>query len=117
MTCYRRRDRRELPFPFGSGSVYTPLMQELTSIEAAAVEHCGDAPMLDQVVAWSAINSGSRNLDGLDRMARTLAEAFSPLPGPLDLRNPSPVEAMAPDGTLSPVAHGANLHLRVRPEA
>jgi len=92
-------------------------MQNLTSDEAAAIERCGDAPMLEQVIAWSGINSGSRNLDGLDAMARSLADAFSPLPGLLDLRDPEPVESMGPDGALSPVRHGANLHLRVRPEA
>jgi glutamate carboxypeptidase len=92
-------------------------MDALSNIETAAVERCGDAPMLDQVQAWAAVNSGSRNLEGLDRMARLLAEAFSPLPGLLDLREPTPVEAIGPDGRLSPVPHGANLHLRVRPEA
>ena len=92
-------------------------MQGLSSIEAAAVERCGDAPMLDQVMAWAAVNSGSRNLAGLDEVARRLADAFAPLPGLLDLRDPDPVEAMAADGTLSPLAHGANLHLKVRPDA
>ncbi|WP_129792720.1 hydrolase [Sphingosinicella sp. CPCC 101087] len=92
-------------------------MQNLTRIEAAAMEHCGGAPMIDQVIAWSGINSGTRNLAGLDRMARLLADAFSLLPGVLDLRDPAPVDAMASDGSLSPVGHGANLHLRVRPEA
>jgi glutamate carboxypeptidase len=92
-------------------------MGKLSSIEAAAIEHVAAAPMLDQVIEWAAINSGSRNLGGLDLVARRLAEAFAPLPGLLDLREPAQVEAMAADGSLSPVAHGANLHLRVRPEA
>jgi glutamate carboxypeptidase len=92
-------------------------MQKLDSIEAAAVEHCAGAPMLDQVLDWAAVNSGSRNLDGLDLMARRLAEAFAPLPGLLDLREAAPVEAMRADGALEPVAHGANLHLRIRPDA
>ena len=92
-------------------------MASLTSLEAAALERCADAPMLDQVMAWAAVNSGSRNLEGLDHVARLLAEDFSPLPGLLDLKDPAPVEAMAADGALDPVAHGANLHLKVRPEA
>jgi glutamate carboxypeptidase len=92
-------------------------MQGLSLIEAAAVERCGDAPMLDQVTAWAGVNSGSRNLAGLDAVARLLADAFAPLPGILDLKEPAPVEAMAADGSLVPVAHGCNLHLRVRPEA
>ena len=92
-------------------------MQGLVGIEAAAVEHCASAPMLDQVEAWAGVNSGSRNLAGLDAVARLLADAFSVLPGQLDLRAAAPVEAMAGDGSLSPVEHGANLHLKVRPEA
>jgi len=92
-------------------------MQGLSTIEAAALERCDGAPMLDQVREWAAVNSGSRNLPGLDAVSRLLAEAFSPLPGVLDLKEAAPVEAMGADGTLEPVAHGANLHLKVRPEA
>ena len=92
-------------------------MEGLSRIEAEAVERCGDAPMLDQVMAWAAVNSGSRNLVGLDTLSRLLADAFSPLPGLLDLREASPVEAMNAVGVLEPLAHGANLHLKVRPDA
>ncbi len=92
-------------------------MRGLSPIEAAAVERCADAPMLDQVTAWAQINSGSRNLAGLDAVAQHIADAFSALPGPLELRDPAPVEAMTPTGRLEPVAHGRNLHLKVRPEA
>ena len=45
-------------------------MGELSSIERAAVERAGAEPMLDQVLAWAAINSGSRNLGGLERDGR-----------------------------------------------
>jgi glutamate carboxypeptidase len=89
----------------------------LSPLEAKVIERCGDAPMLDQVREWAAVNSGSRNLPGLDAVARRLAEAFSSLPGPLDLKEAAPVEAMGADGSLEPVAHGFNLHVKVRPEA
>ncbi len=92
-------------------------MPGLTDIEAAAIERSADEPMLDQVMAWSAVNSGSRNLAGLDRMASLLADAFAALPGELRLLDPSPVDVMTPDGRLEPIAHGRNLHLKVRPEA
>jgi glutamate carboxypeptidase len=92
-------------------------MGNLTSLEAATMEHCGAAPMLDQVMAWSAINSGSRNLEGLANVAGLLADVFSTLPGELALLDPAPVEAMAPDGSLRAVPHGRNLHLKVRPDA
>jgi len=72
--------------------------------------------MLDQVTAWAAVNSGSRNLAGLETMAGLLADAFAAL-GKVELRDAAPVEAMRADGTLAPLAHGRNLHLAVRPTA
>jgi glutamate carboxypeptidase len=92
-------------------------MQGLTQGERAVLEGAAAAPMLDQVSAWAKVNSGSRNLDGLARMAGLLADAYSALPGELVLAEPAPVEAMEPDGSLRPLAHGRNLHLRVRPKA
>jgi len=89
----------------------------LNGIEREVTERAAQAPMLEQVMAWAAVNSGSRNLAGLAAMADLLAEAFADLPGELRLRDPAPVEAVQPDGTLAAVAHGRNLHLVVRPEA
>ncbi len=92
-------------------------MGALSNLEQAAVEHAEAAPMLDQVQAWAAINSGSRNLAGLGDMAGQLADAYSALPGALDLVDPPAVDAMRSDGTLEHLAHGRNLHLKVRPDA
>ena len=92
-------------------------MQGVTSEEQAVLEAAAAAPMLDQVSDWARVNSGSRNLDGLARMATLLADAYAALPGTLTLAEPAPVEAMDPDGSLRPLAHGRNLHLRVRPDA
>ena len=74
-------------------------------------------PMLDQVEAWAAINSGSRNLDGLKQIAAELANAFSGLPGQLELVDPDPVEAIDSRGKRVAVPHGQNIQLRVRPNA
>jgi len=84
---------------------------------AALLDRAAAAPMLDQVLAWSAINSGSRNLTGLATMAGLLADAFSALPGPITLEAPAPVDAILPDGRRVDLDHGRNLHLRVRPDA
>jgi glutamate carboxypeptidase len=92
-------------------------MRGLSSDEAAAVERSAGEPMLAQVEAWAAVNSGSRNLDGLSRVAGMLADAFAGLPGALTLREPSPVDSVTPEGRLVPLDHGANLHLAVRAEA
>jgi glutamate carboxypeptidase len=92
-------------------------MRALSGIEADAVERCADAPMLDQVTAWAAVNSGSRNLAGLDAVATLLADAFAGLPGRIELIDAAPVEAMGADGSLAELAHGRNLRLKVRSDA
>ena len=92
-------------------------MAELSSKERAVVERAGAEHMLDQVLAWSAINSGSRNLAGLERMADVLVDAFAALPGLLRLDNPAEVKAVDASGRAVSVRHGRHLHLTVRPTA
>ncbi|WP_257541313.1 hydrolase [Sphingobium sp. CFD-1] len=92
-------------------------MTAISPVEQAVLDHASAAPMLEQVQAWSAINSGSRNLDGLARMAALLADAFSALPGDMRLIDPAPVENVSPDGALLQIDHGRHLLLSVRPEA
>jgi hypothetical protein len=92
-------------------------MSGVTTIESAVLERCADEPMLAQVEAWAAINSGSAHLEGLACMAETLADAFSSLPGELVLFEPEPVQGVGADGALLTLGHGSNLHLTVRPEA
>ena len=92
-------------------------MGALTSTEQKIVEQAAAEPMLDQVLAWSAINSGSRNLDGLANIAGLLGDAFSALPGEVQLLDPARVDAIDPSGKTIDIEHGRNLHLKVRPEA
>lgn len=73
--------------------------------------------MLAQVEAWSAINSGTRNLAGLAHMAEVLAEAFGVLPGELALVAGNMAQNVAADGTVTVLDHGKHLHLVVRPDA
>ena len=92
-------------------------MGELSSTEQAAVERAAAEPMLDQVLAWSAVNSGSKNLGGLERMADLLTDAFTALPGALRLEQAEPVEAVDSAGRAIKLEHGRHLHLTVRPMA
>lgn len=92
-------------------------MSAISEAEAAVLELAADEPMLAQVQRWAEINSGSRNLKGLAEVAAKLADAFSVLPGTLHLVPPDPVEAVLADGRICETAHGAHLHLTVRPEA
>jgi glutamate carboxypeptidase len=92
-------------------------MAELSSSERAVVERAGAEPMLDQVLGWAAVNSGSRNLGGLERMADLLVDAFAALPGLIRLERPAKVEAVDAAGRTVEIEHGRHLHLSVRPTA
>ena len=92
-------------------------MGALSSKEQDVVERAADEPMLDQVLAWSAVNSGSRNLEGLRTMAGLLGDAFAALPGSAVLVDAAPVDGIDASGKTFEIAHGRNLHLKVRPDA
>ena len=92
-------------------------MGDVSATEMAVVERAAAEPMLDQVLEWSAINSGSRNLAGLERVGAVLADAFSALPGQLRLVDSAPVENVDAAGRIIALEHGQNLHLTVRPDA
>ena len=87
--------------------------------EAAALATLAGArsPMLAQVQAWSAINSGSRNIAGLATMADNLASAFAALGGVAQPGDPAPVTTIDATGHVVALAHGRNLHIIKRPEA
>lgn len=81
--------------------------------EAAALSFLDDRrdAMLAEVEAWAAINTGSRNLSGLDHMADVLAAAFAPLGGDLHRVAPTPAEAFDAAGNSYAPGHGDNLHI------
>ncbi len=92
-------------------------MERLTNRERAAIERLDAGAMLARVEQWAAINSGTRNLAGCAAMANALSEAFGVLPGTLRLLEPTPAQAVTPDGRVDALAHGRHLHLSVRPQA
>jgi glutamate carboxypeptidase len=73
--------------------------------------------MLREVQDWAAINTGTANITGLDRMAGVLADAFSTLPGEVELVEPAKVTAISSEGQEFEKPHGKHMVLRVRPEA
>ena len=92
-------------------------MHTLTASERQVLETIQQQPMLEQVQSWSAVNSGSGNLDGLAVTAKMLAEAFSALPGEVALVDPEPVDRVLTDGSINTVAHGQHLLVTVRADA
>ncbi len=75
------------------------------------------AAMLAQVQDWCAINTGTGNIEGLAQQASKLADAFSALPGKVELIDPAPVTAIAADGSEFDKPSGQHMVLRVRPQA
>lgn len=92
-------------------------MQQLDPTEQALLAAVDPTPMLGQVQAWSAINTGTGNLAGLAEQAAQLADAFAALPGEVTLEAAAPVTQIAADGREAGVAYGQHLVLRVRPDA
>ncbi|HSQ96637.1 MAG TPA: hydrolase [Croceibacterium sp.] len=92
-------------------------MKHLATEERALAEGIDQAAMLVLTERWSAINSGTTNLDGLGQQASALAEAFAALPGDIELREPAPVSAIDAAGREIERQHGRHLVLSVRPQA
>ena len=92
-------------------------MKQLTPQETTLLAAVDPAPMLPQVQAWSAVNTGTGNLAGLKVQAGMLADAFSALPGGVGLTDCAPVTAVGTDGQQRELENGQHLMLRVRPEA
>lgn len=92
-------------------------MSSLSAIERDAIARPDQGAMLAQLLDWAAVNSGSRNFDGLAQTAGLLADAFSSLPGDVALVEPAPVAAVRADGSHEDIVHGRHLVVRVRPEA
>lgn len=67
--------------------------------------------------AWSAINSGSFEQDGLARMRDVLLGAMAALPGDVALAPLARSQRVRADGETIEIEHGASLRARVRPEA
>lgn len=92
-------------------------MKHLAPEERTLAEGIDQAAMLALTERWSAINSGTANLDGLARQATALADAFAALPGDIELREPAPVSAIDAAGREIERQHGRHLVLSVRPQA
>jgi glutamate carboxypeptidase len=67
--------------------------------------------------AWSAINSGSYELAGLEQMRAVLLQAVAALPGEVALAPLAPSRRVRGDGEIIDIEHGAAIRVRVRPEA
>ena len=90
------------------GAGLDPLLERLDGEKEALVA---------RTERWSAINSGSFELDGLTRMRLPLLEALAELPGEPEEVELQPSQRVRRDGEVVDIRHGVSLRLRVRPDA
>lgn len=73
--------------------------------------------MVQLLLEWSAINSGSHHLAGLDRMRQALMDDFGKLGGEMEEISLAPVETVDSRGETSEVPLGKTLRIIKRPQA
>jgi glutamate carboxypeptidase len=73
--------------------------------------------LVERAVAWSGINSGSRNREGLEIQLAALKAGFAKLAGELELLPLPPSAEIGPTGEPGALAHPDALRLTVRPKA
>ncbi|MDT0575386.1 hydrolase [Croceicoccus sp. F390] len=89
----------------------------LTAAEASLLATADADRLLRRTLEWSAINTGTGNLDGLTRQAQLLVEACAGLPGEVSLVDGTTVTKIDETGTETLVQNGRHLVLKVRPDA
>ena len=92
---------------------------KLTSDDKAVLSALADraAAMIDQTVAWSNLNSGSRHLAGLQRQADALFPVLQSLPGVAERVGLLDSQEVTATGEVKAMAHADGLRLTVRPDA
>lgn len=76
-----------------------------------------ESQLITTLLDWSAINSGSRNAQGLDDMRSALATAFKILPGEMSEPALSKGEFVSAKGRVESVEYAPALQIQVRPDA
>ncbi len=64
-------------------------MKQLSSTEQALVAGIDQQAMLDRVMEWAAINTGTGNLEGLAKLSDLLADCLAQLPGDVRFADPA----------------------------
>ena len=92
---------------------------ELSVADEAAIERIDAAneAMVARTVAWSKVNTGSTNTDGLKAFAPTLADAFSELEAEVVLQEAVPFETVNQSGEIETIDTGPILRVNARPNA
>jgi len=92
---------------------------ELSVADEAAIERLKDrsTAMIDKTVAWSGINTGSTNTEGLKAFAPQLADGLSVLEADIRLDAPEPFSHITAKGETETIETGPIIRVQSRPDA
>lgn len=94
-------------------------LADLNAADRAALDHAAtrqDA-MLDRVLGWAAVNTGSWNADGLKQLAPSIAEALRETGAEVEIVNAPPIEKINAKGETDAFHTGPVLRAVQRPDA
>ena len=98
-------------------SPITILNEDKLACEALARIDDRAQAMIDAVISWSKVNSGSRNLEGLSRMEKLVLEAFASLEPDVELIELDDGEAVNEAGDVVTIKNGRTIRLFKRQQA
>jgi len=91
---------------------------ELTDLDQAALDALAlrQEAMLTRTIAWSKVNTGSYNTEGLKTFAPILAEAFAETEAVVELLETQPIESVKATGEVEDFQSGPVLRAVARPD-
>lgn len=95
------------------------MLSDLNAADKAALDHLSSRQdaMLDRVVGWSKINTGSWNADGLNSLAPSIADALRETGASVDLLDTPPIEKIDDKGEVDAFQTAPVLRAVQRPDA
>lgn len=95
------------------------MLSDLTAIDQAALNHVAAQQdfMLERVLDWAQINTGSWNADGLKQLAPQIAEALKETGASVEVLDAPPIEKINAKGEIDAFHTGPVLRAVQRPDA
>lgn len=94
-------------------------LADLNTADKAALDHIASRQdaMLERVLAWARINTGSWNADGLKDLAPSIAKALRETGASVEIVDAPPIETINPKGEVDAFHTGPVLRAVQRPDA
>jgi glutamate carboxypeptidase len=95
------------------------MLSDLTATDQAALDHVASRQdaMLDRVLGWAKINTGSWNTDGLQILAPMIADALRETGADVEIVTAPPIETINAKGEVDAFETGPVLRATQRPDA